>query len=80
MIISDKNNRSAVYFGAGIADNGNVLGGVYAYNYDSNGTQIGSNYINAVIDKNGICDYQIANPANFRSVIGLGTVAPGTVL
>ena len=82
--LTDKNNSPLVYVGGTVYTNGDTATSLYSYNYDTSGNQIGSNYINLFMKQDGTKSYGIADPAAFRSAIGItrtvGNCTPTSVM
>lgn len=55
------------------ATDGRMNTQLYALNENSSGSQV-DNYISVEVDKTGVRSYMVADPAAFRSAIGLGNV------
>ena len=68
----DKNGVAISYVGTTVYSNGDVATSLYAYNYKTDGTSAGNNYINLFMRKDGSKAYGIADQGAFRDAIGLG--------
>lgn len=72
-VLSDSNDLRAAFFGSTIGSSGTVGASMFAYNYNSSGTRIGSCYLTCYIDKNGNSLYSVSDSAAFRNALGMTT-------
>lgn len=70
---ADVNGNRTSFFGEGIYPDGRVTAGVWAYNFDENGTQIGINSLSVGVRKDGTKFYGVDDPSAFRKVLALST-------
>lgn len=69
-VIHDNNGLNVGQFITLTSSSGNVQTEMLAYNYNTSGTSVGTNYIQCNVTKSGAQTYAVANQANFRSAIG----------
>ena len=70
VMVKDSANNDVTRFIAVQETNGDVIAQIAAFNKKTDGTAT-NNYINATIKKDGTRSYAIADPAAFRTAIGL---------
>lgn len=69
----DSNGLRTSFFGESVYPNGDIAASIYAYNYDSSGNRVATNYFNLLAKKDGTTDYYIPNKAAFCNALGLNT-------
>ena len=72
MSVFDKSNRIATRIETAFYTNGDVKSSFLTRQYDTNGDQVANKGISMTMNKSGNLTYSVADPANFRSAIGLG--------
>lgn len=70
--VKDKNGLPIANFCTSVYTSGVVGASIYAYNYNTSGTQVGSGHINIKVDKSGNVTYDVTTPQAFRNAIGIG--------
>lgn len=70
--VKDKNGLLIANFCTSVYTSGVVGASIYAYNYNTSGTQVGSGHINLMVDKSGNVTYDVTTPQAFRNAIGIG--------
>ena len=71
--ILDTNGLVANFYGATIGNEGGVGTGIHAYNYDSDGTQVGHSSLTVYVKKDDTTVYGITNANAFRYALGMNT-------
>lgn len=71
---ADVGGRRTSFFGESVYANGDIAAGIFAYNFDTNGDQIGSNYLNVAIKKDGTKFYGLGDAGAFRNALNVGTL------
>lgn len=69
----DSNGLRTSFFGESVYPNGDIAASIYAYNYDSSGNRVATNYINLLVKKDGTREYYVSHPAAFCDALGLNT-------
>lgn len=70
--VFDKNDLRSSYIGTTVSTNGNITTGMFAYNYDSSGEQVGgANSFYITKRKDGTNAYYVADKGAFRSDMGI---------
>lgn len=64
----DTGNRNVSFFGESIVSDGNIGAGVWAYNYNTSGTQVGSNSIIVGVKKDGTKYYTVNQAAFWQAL------------
>ena len=72
MSVYDKSNRVITRIESAFYTNGDVRSSFLTRQYDTNGSQVANKGISMTMNKSGNLTYSVADPANFRSAIGLG--------
>ena len=71
----DKNGYHMSFFGTEANTGGYISTGMWAYNFNTAGQQVGSNCILAGLGKDGTKSYFVTHPPNFRKAIGVRVIA-----
>lgn len=71
---NDANGKRVAFYGESIYANGDIANSIFAYNFDTSGNQVGSNYINVLVAKDGSQKYTLGSPAAFRTALGTDSV------
>lgn len=77
--VTDKNGYPMSYFSTDVRPDGRTGTGMYVYNRDSSGNQIGSAVFELFMNKSGAVTYNLSNPAAFRDAIGIDAIDAPTV-
>lgn len=74
-LITDIGKKTLVRIEGIIESNGNIGSYWYVRNYNTSGTQVAQKGIKMTMDKSGNLTYTIQDAANFRTALGLGSLA-----
>ena len=74
-LIRDRNDYPVSYFSTDVRPDGRAGTGMYVYNRDSSGEQIGSAVFELFMNKSGAVTYNVSNPAALRAGIEIPFLA-----
>lgn len=73
--VTDKNGYPMSYFSTDVRTDGRTGTGMYVYNRDSSGNQVGSAVFELFMNKSGAVTYNLSSPAALRNALGLGNTS-----